>query len=193
MVRKASLHRRTKETDIRLSLAMDGRGSFSGEVPSGFFGHMLDAFCRHSGISLEVQVKGDVHVDLHHSIEDTGIVLGEALASALGDKRGIARFGHAVVPMDEALVLSAVDISGRGAFFMDGSIPGDRAGDMPVELVEEFFIALCRCAGITLHVRVLSGRNTHHTVEAVFKSVARALAQAVAVVGDEIPSTKGVI
>ncbi len=184
--------RQTKETDIEVELELTG-GDYQVSVPCGFFQHMLETFARHSGLSLRVKAEGDVHVDHHHTVEDTGIVLGTALAEALGDKRGIARFGDATVPMDEALVSAAVDISGRGGFFLHGDIPGDRVGDMPVELVEEFFIAFCRTSGVNLHVRVLAGRNSHHTVEALFKAVAVALKRALKREGDDIPSTKGVL
>ncbi len=192
-MKRASVKRKTKETNISIEIAIDGKGSFSGTVPNGFFQHMLESLAKHSGISMDVNIKGDVHVDLHHSVEDTGIVLGMALKEALGDKMGINRFGSAVVPMDEALVLCALDISGRGAFFMEGKIPSETVGTFPTELVEEFFIAFAREAGITLHVRVLSGKNAHHTVEAIFKAVARALKEAIAVSGEGIPSTKGVL
>ena len=192
-MRKGQVSRRTEETSVEVELLLDGKGLFEGSVPSGFFHHMLNALFRHSGISCRLRAEGDVHVDLHHTVEDTGIVLGKALSQALGDKKGIVRFGHAIVPMDEALVMAAVDISGRGSFFMEGRFPSDRVGDFPVELVEEFFVAFARNAGVTLHVRILSGRNTHHTVEALFKAVARALKEAVAVVSDSIPSTKGVL
>ncbi len=192
-MRRAEIARKTRETDIKVELELDGKGSFEGFTVSGFFNHMLEAFAKHAGFDLVVEARGDKEVDAHHTVEDTGIVLGRAFSEALGDKRGIRRFGDAVVPMDEALVMAAVDISGRGGFFLDGVFPGYAVGDFPAELVEEFFIAFSREAGITLHMRILAGKNLHHTIEAAFKAVARALREAVSVEGDDIPSTKGVL
>ncbi len=192
-MRRAKVKRRTKETSIEVELNLDGKGVFEGGVPCGFFQHMLESLAKHAGFDVRIDATGDIHVDMHHLIEDTGIVLGMALSDALGERAGIVRFGDALVPMDEALVQAAVDISGRGAFYLHGEIPGSLVGDMPVEMVEEFWIAFCREARLTLHVRVLSGRNSHHSIEALFKAVARALRKAVSVGGTEIPSTKGVL
>ncbi len=192
-MRKAFVERKTLETEIKIELCLDGKGSFEGFTVSGFFNHMLEAFAKHAGFDLVVEAKGDTGVDLHHTVEDTGIVLGEAFREALKDKSGIARFGYAVVPMDEALVMSAVDISGRGSFFLKGEFPGYEVGGFPVELVEEFFVAFSREAKLTLHIQILSGKNLHHTVEALFKSVAKSLKDAVRIEGEGIPSTKGTL
>lgn len=192
-MRQARVKRKTKETDIELEVRLDGKGTFEGDVPSGFFSHMLESLAKHSGVSLFIKAKGDVHVDLHHTVEDIGIVLGRALDQAFGDRAGIVRFGHAVVPMDEALAMAAVDVSGRGGFYIEGGIPAEKVGDLPVELVEEFFTALSREAKLTLHVRILAGKNSHHMLEAIFKAVARAFKQAFEVKGEDIPSTKGVL
>ncbi len=192
-MRKAEISRKTKETDIKIELNLDGKGYFEGFTVSGFFNHMLESFAKHSGFDLVVEAKGDKEVDAHHTVEDTGIVLGKAFAKALEDKRGIRRFGDAIVPMDEALVMAAVDISGRGSCFIEGKFPGYTVGDFPAELVEEFFIAFSREAGVTLHIRVLSGKSLHHTIEATFKAVARALKEAVSIEGGDIPSTKGLL
>ncbi|HLT59059.1 MAG: imidazoleglycerol-phosphate dehydratase HisB [Limnochordales bacterium] len=192
--RRGEVSRRTAETDIRLRLDLDGQGRAQAATGIGFFDHMLTAFARHGLFDLEVQCTGDLHVDGHHTVEDTGLCLGQALRQALGDKAGIRRFGHACVPMDEALVLAAVDISGRPYLAYDLE-PQGRIGEFDAELGEEFFRALVSTAGITLHLRQLAGRNSHHILEAAFKAAARALRDAVErdarVAG--IPSTKGVI
>lgn len=193
-LRRGDVDRRTGETDIRLRLNLDGEGRAQVETGIGFFDHMLTAFARHGLFDLEVRCTGDLHVDGHHTVEDTGLCLGQALRRALGDKAGIRRFGHAYVPMDEALVLAAIDISGRPYLACDLPVHG-RIGSFDAELVEEFFRALVSTAGITLHIRQLAGRNGHHIVEAAFKAVARALKDAVALDPrvQGIPSTKGVI
>lgn len=194
MTRTAAIARATNETDIEISLDLDGVGAADVETGIGFFDHMLEAFARHSLIDLTVRAQGDLHVDGHHTVEDTGIVLGQAILRALGDKRGVRRFGSLVLPMDEALVLAAVDVSGRGQLHWDVAVPPVMIGAFDASLAKEFFIALAANAGITLHVRSLAGENAHHAVEASFKAVARALRQAVEAdprMGDALPSTKG--
>ena len=192
--RMADCMRETSETAIRVMLNLDDASERSIETGVGFFDHMLDAFARHGKIGLDAKViKGDLHVDAHHTVEDTGIVLGCAVAQTLGDKAGIRRFGHAFVPMDEALVMAAVDISGRGQAFYEVPVGVERVGDFDTQLAKEFFIAFAREAGITLHVRLICGENGHHIIEAAFKAVGRALREAVEVDPREtgIPSTKG--
>jgi imidazoleglycerol-phosphate dehydratase len=192
--RATTLSRTTTETEILLSLALDGSGHAEIATGIGFLDHMLTALARHALFDLTVQARGDLHIDDHHTTEDCGIVLGQALARALGEKRGITRFGHAVTPMDEALVEAAVDISGRPLLAWEVRFPQPAIGTMDTELFEEFFRALAMNALITLHVTAKAGRNTHHIAEACFKAVARALRMAVAVdprVGHAIPSTKG--
>ena len=196
MSRNAQITRTTKETDIRVALELDGAGELDVSTGIGFFDHMLEAFGRHGLYDLSVQAKGDLHVDGHHTVEDTGIVLGQAFAQALGDKRGIVRFGDIVLPMDEALVLAAVDISGRGALYWDVQVPWQMVGDFDSTLAKEFFIAFATNAGITLHVKQLAGENVHHVIEATFKAVARALRAAVAIdprAADALPTTKGAL
>ncbi|MDR0500761.1 MAG: imidazoleglycerol-phosphate dehydratase HisB [Coriobacteriales bacterium] len=214
-MRVATIERKTKETDIVLTLSLDGadgittdtngttkstRGSIlaSGDVTIStgvpFFDHMLDAFGRHGMFGLEVHAIGDLDVDAHHTVEDVGIVLGQAILQALGDKTGITRYGHAFIPMDEALVLAAIDISGRGQLHWDVALPIEFIGSFDTSLFKEFLIALAANAGITIHVRSLAGENSHHIIEAAAKAVARALATAVAIdarVGSSVPSTKG--
>ena len=195
-MRTAQIERKTAETDISLRLNMDGCGECSVSSGVGFLDHMLTLFARHSGFDLTLSCVGDTEVDDHHSVEDIGICLGRALAEALDEKRGVARYGDITLPMDEALILAAVDLSGRGAFFSELSIPTQKVGSFDTELVEEFFIALCREAGITLHLRQLSGRNSHHIIEGYFKAFARALAKAAAIDGKNlgrVPSTKGML
>lgn len=195
-MRTAQVSRATKETNITVSVGLDGSGTVDAQTGIGFFNHMLDAFGRHSLIDLEVDAKGDLQVDGHHTVEDTGIVLGQALAQALGDKRGISRFGQCVLPMDEALVMAALDISGRGGLYWDVQLPFGMVGDFDTQLAREFFIALATNAGITLHVRQLAGDNAHHVIEAAFKAVARALRQAVELdprASGALPSTKGAL
>ena len=194
--RQATIRRTTNETDISLTLNLDGTGVSSIDSGCGFLDHMLTLFARHGGFDLTLTCKGDTYVDDHHTVEDIGICLGKALTEALGDKRGIKRYGDRVLPMDETLILSAVDISGRGGCFMDMSIPTEKVGSFDTQLCEEFFIALAQNGGLTLHIRQLAGRNSHHIIEGTFKSVARSLAEAVSIDeknADKIPSTKGLL
>lgn len=194
--RIARVTRATKETNITVAVDLDGNGTVDASTGIGFFDHMLDALGRHGLLSLEVDAKGDLQVDGHHTVEDTGIVLGQAVAQALGDKRGITRFGSCLLPMDEALVMAALDISGRGALYWDVQLPLCMVGDFDAQLAREFFIAFAANAGITLHVRQLAGDNVHHVIEAAFKAVARALRQAVELdprIGGVLPSTKGAL
>lgn len=194
MTRTANVVRATAETDIGLSMDLDGTGAADVETGVGFFDHMLCALARHSMIDLTLRVKGDTCVDDHHTVEDTGIVMGQALREALGDKRGIRRFGSAMVPLDEALVMAAVDISGRGELFWDVAIGPSKVGTFDTELGHEFFAGLARDAGITLHLRLVCGENAHHILEATFKAFARALREAVEPdfrSAGAIPSTKG--
>ena len=195
-IRRAALHRVTAETDITLSLALDGSGRSTVSTGIGFLDHMLTAFSRHALFDLEVGASGDLHVDCHHTTEDVGIVLGQALARALGDKAGIRRYGHAVVPMDEALVEAAVDISGRPFLLWDVSFRHDTIGTIDTELFEEFFRGLTSNAGLALHVTRKAGHNNHHIAEACFKAAARALRAATEPdprSAGVIPSTKGVL
>ena len=195
-MRNAKVERKTSETDIKLSLELDGRGDSRVDTGSGFFDHMLTLFARHGRFDLDVTCKGDVEVDFHHSAEDIGIALGKAFAEALGDKKGIVRYADTTLPMDEALILSAVDVSGRGMLVYELPVNLDRIGNFDTELCEEFFIAFARNAGITLHIRKLSGTNSHHVIEGAFKSVGRSLRRAVSIdpdFADEVPSTKGVL
>lgn len=196
MSRTASVSRSTSETDIALALDLDGTGRAEIATGIGFLDHMLTAFARHALIDLTVRAKGDLHIDGHHTTEDVGIVLGQALARALGDKRGIRRFGHAVVPMDEALVEAAIDLSGRAFLAWSVRMPTARVGEMDSELFEEFFRALAGNAAMALHVTLKAGSNTHHVAEACFKATARALRAAVEPdprAGAAIPSTKGAL
>lgn len=195
MGRSARITRETRETQITVRLDLDGRGTTDVETGVPFFDHMLDAFGRHGLFDLTVAAKGDLEIDAHHTVEDVGIVLGQAVAQALADKSGITRFGSSSLPMDEALVLVAVDISGRGALYYDVALPIEIIGTFDTTLAKEFLTALATNAGITLHVRSLAGENAHHIVEAAFKAVARALAQAVALDArvSGVPSTKGAL
>ena len=191
-MRTAELTRKTAETDITLSLNLDGTGKYEIHTGVGFFDHMLTAFARHGSFDLTVTCTGDTWVDDHHSVEDVGICLGDAFAQALGDMRGVTRYGHCVLPMDEALVLSAADRSGRGMLCWEVPLPTAKVGTFDTELAKEFWLAFVRRANLTLHIRELAGENSHHILEGVFKSAARTLRQAVALTGsDEIPSTKG--
>ena len=191
-MRTAELTRKTAETDITLSLNLDGTGKYEIHTGVGFFDHMLTAFARHGSFDLTVTCTGDTWVDDHHSVEDIGICLGDAFAQALGDMRGVTRYGHCVLPMDEALVLSAADLSGRGMLCWEVPLPTAKVGTFDTELAREFWLAFVRRANLTLHIRELAGENSHHILEGVFKSAARTLRQAVALTGsDEIPSTKG--
>ncbi len=195
-MRIGKIERKTNETDISLTLSLDGNGVVNIKTDCGFLGHMLTLFAAHGGFDLTLRCTGDASVDFHHTVEDVGICLGRAFAQAIGDKKGIARYGDKLLPMDETLILSAVDISGRGGLYMDIDISREKVGDFDTELVEEFFIAFTRTSGITIHIKQMSGKNTHHIIEGIFKSVARALAVAVKI--DEtragvLPSTKGVL
>jgi len=193
--RTAELERMTKETKIRLSLDLDGTGESKIETGIGFFDHMLTALARHSLMDLTIEAKGDLEVDPHHTVEDVGIVLGKALDQALGDKAGVTRYGWAVIPMDEALVLSSIDLSGRGILCYDVDIQQEKIGALDTILISEFFEAVARNAGMALHLRKLAGEDPHHTAEAVFKSFAKSL-EAATRISDRVkgvPSTKGVL
>ena len=193
-MRTAEIARTTSETDIFVKLTLEGTGNAEIDTATGFLDHMLELFARHGRFDLKVTCNGDIHVDYHHTVEDIGICLGQAFANALGDKKGIRRYADTILPMDESLILSAVDISGRGACYYDMELPAEKVGDFDTELDEEFWIAFARNAGLTLHLRKLAGRNTHHILEGAFKSVARSLRTAVSIDPDcanEIPSTKG--
>ncbi len=193
MSRIAEISRQTKETKIQLSLNLDGTGNASIKTGVGFFDHMLDLLARHSLIDLTVEAAGDLHVDAHHTVEDVGIVLGQAIEKSLGDKRGIYRYGWAIVPMDECLAQVAIDLSGRPAFVYNVKFRGDLIGDFPVELVEEFFKSVATNAKLNLHITVPYGGNNHHIAEAIFKATAKALRQAVSndPRNPQVPSTKG--
>ncbi len=194
--RHASLTRTTSETTIALTLALDGTGKVRIATGIGFFDHMLTALARHGGLDLDIEARGDLHIDAHHTVEDVGIVLGQALSQALGEARGIARFGQALVPMDEALAEAAIDISGRGFLVFEAEFERPMLGTMDTQLVEEFFRAFSANARLTLHLRQRAGHNAHHVAEACFKAAARALRMAIAIdprVGDAVPSTKGVL
>ena len=193
MERTAAVTRKTKETSVKLRLGLDGSGRVKVRTGVGFLDHMLTHVVVHGFMDLEVEAKGDLHVDFHHTVEDVGIALGQAVAEALGDRQGIARFGEACVPMDEALAQVVVDLSGRAHLtYEDGLSPG-KVGQMDLELFQEFFAAFVRNSGVTLHVRVLAGKNAHHVIEAVFKALGRALDVATRVEHrrDGVPSTKG--
>jgi len=195
-MRNAEIKRKTAETDIYLNLNLDGTGSSCIATGVGFLDHMLTLFSRHGRFDLEVRCTGDTYVDDHHSVEDIGIALGQAFAAALGDKKGITRYGQMILPMDESLILTAVDLSGRGYLGFDLQIPTEKVGSFDTELVEEFFLGFVRNANCTLHIRKLAGTNSHHIIEGAFKSAGRSLRQAVAIesaFADEIPSTKGVL
>lgn len=195
-MRRAEIHRETAETRIDLTLDLDGTGESGIDSGVGFLDHMLTLFARHGRFDLTLNCAGDTQVDDHHSVEDIGICLGKAFREALGEKRGIRRYGDAALPMDEALVLSAVDVSGRSCLVYALDVPTEKIGTFDTELAEEFFTAFAANAGLTLHIRQLSGRNSHHIVEGAFKSVARSLRKAVAIdpeFSDDVPSTKGVL
>ena len=195
-MRTARIKRDTNETRIELSLNLDGTGKSSVNTGMGFLDHMLTLFAKHGRFDLDLKCEGDTYVDFHHSTEDIGIVLGQAFAEALGDKAGINRYGFMILPMDEALILSAADFSGRSCLCYDLKIPSEKVGDFDTELTEEFFTAFTRAAGMTLHIRQLDGRNSHHIIEGTFKSVARSLKTAVSSekgFENDIPSTKGVL
>ncbi len=195
-MRTISKIRETAETKIKLGLNIDGRGDSSINTGCGFLDHMLTLFAKHGRFDLELECLGDVEVDYHHTTEDIGITLGQAFCEALGDKRGICRYGSMLLPMDEALVLSAVDFSGRSYLAYGLEIPCEKVGDFDTELVEEFWLGFTRAAQCTLHIKQLAGANSHHIIEAAFKSVARSFRAAVSIdkaAKDEIPSTKGVL
>lgn len=193
--RKASVTRDTRETQISLTLNLDGTGKADIDTGVGFFNHMLEGFARHGLFDLSVHVSGDLQVDDHHTIEDTGIVLGEAIRQAAGDKKGIRRFGSSILPMDETLVLTAIDLSGRPYFSYDAVFSADRIGDMSTQMVREFFYAVTYTAEMNLHMKVLDGMNDHHKAEALFKSFAKSLDQAVSIDPriQDVLSTKGTL
>ena len=195
-MRNAAITRKTAETDITLALNLDGSGEASVSTGVGFLDHMLTLFAKHGRFDLILSCRGDTYVDDHHSVEDVGIALGSAFAEAIGDKRGVNRYGSMLLPMDEALVLAAVDLSGRSMLRYGLTLPAQKVGAFDTELAEEFFLAFTRTAGVTLHLRQLDGTNTHHILEAAFKGFGRALRQAAAIdpaAANEIPSTKGVL
>jgi imidazoleglycerol-phosphate dehydratase len=192
--RRAEVHRKTTETDISLSLCLDGTGQAEVTTGIGFLDHMLELFAHHGRFDLTVRAGGDLHVDGHHTVEDIGLALGQALREALGDKRGIRRYGSFLLPMDEALALVALDLSGRPYFIHDLQLSGVRVGEFDADLTPHFLRSLATQSGMTLHVRLMAGSDAHHIVEAVFKAFARALAQACELHGpDEVPSTKGTL
>ena len=195
-MRNAQINRKTTETDISLSLELDGTGKYDIDTGCGFFNHMLELFTRHGRFDITLKCTGDTYVDDHHTVEDIGIALGQAFSAALGEKRGIKRYGQCILPMDESLILTAVDISGRGMLGFDLSIPTQKVGTFDTELVQEFWIAFARNAGCTLHIKQLAGTNSHHIIEGAFKSAARSLRDAVSIdqaTPDSIPSTKGLL
>ena len=195
-MRTTEINRKTKETDISLTLNLDGKGNSNIDSGCGFLDHMLTLFSKHARFDLDLTCKGDTEVDYHHTAEDIGIALGDAFSKALGDKKGIVRYGNFLLPMDETLIMSAVDISGRSHLSYSIDVRAKKVGDFDTELVEEFFEAFVRNAKITLHIIKISGKNSHHILEGVYKSVARSLKEAVAIdkeYEDEIPSTKGVL
>ena len=195
-MRTAQINRKTAETDISLTLNIDGRGECSVSSGCGFLDHMITLFAKHGRFDINLTCNGDMYVDAHHTVEDTGIALGMAFSRALSDKKGIVRYGNMIMPMDEALILSAVDFSGRAHLSFDAQMPSQKVGDFDTELAEEFFLAFVRNAECTLHIRQLGGKNSHHIIEGMFKSCARSFKQAVAIdadFADEIPSTKGVL
>lgn len=195
-MRIADIKRETAETEIELSIDLDGVGDSTVNTGVGFLDHMLTLFSRHGRFDLNLECDGDVYVDDHHSVEDIGICLGKAFAQALGEMRGINRYGHIILPMDETLILCAVDISGRACLCFEADFPSDKIGTFDTELVEEFFAAFVRSSNVTLHIKQLSGKNSHHIAEGIFKAFGRTMKTAVAIdesLGDEIPSTKGVL
>ena len=193
MNRSAEIQRKTNETDIAMSLNIDGSGKADINTGIGFFDHMLNSFARHGFFDLSLKVKGDLYVDSHHTIEDTGIVLGEAIKKALGDKKGIKRYGYFILPMDETLVLASLDLSGRPYLVFDAEFSTDRVGDYDTEMVKEFFYAVSYTAGMNLHIKVLSGSNNHHIIEGIYKAFAKALDEATSFDAriTDVLSTKG--
>lgn len=195
-MRTSAIERNTAETKIKISLNLDGTGESTVNTGCGFLDHMLTLFAKHGRFDLEVICDGDTNVDYHHTVEDIGIVLGTAFSEALGDKKGIERYGDIILPMDEALILTAVDLSGRAYLGFDLDIPTEKVGDFDTELVKEFWLGFIRTAGCTLHIKQLAGENSHHIIEGAFKSAARSFSKAVKINSDykdEIPSTKGVL
>jgi imidazoleglycerol-phosphate dehydratase len=193
-VRKARIERKTTETEITVEVNLDGTGTFSISTGVGFFDHMLEQLSRHSRMDITLRAKGDLHIDQHHTVEDCGIALGQAFSKALGDKRGIARYAHAYLPMDETLTRTALDISGRPYLIWRVVFPAEKIGSMDTELFREFFQAFAQSSGITLHIEALYGENSHHIAESCFKGLARALRSAITIdekMAAEIPSTKG--
>lgn len=195
MIRNAEINRKTKETDIQIKMNLDGNGDSAIDTGIGFFDHMLEGFSKHGFFDLEVSVKGDLHVDGHHTVEDTGIVLGTAIKEAVGDKKGIKRYGYFILPMDEALALCAVDLCGRPYLQFDCMFPNDMVGSFDTSLVKEFFYAVSYSAGMNIHIQMLKGENTHHMIEAIFKAFAKALDEAVAFDSriKDVLSTKGAL
>ena len=195
-MRNFEINRKTAETDIALALELDGSGKSNVDTGCGFLDHMLTLFASHGSFDLNVKCVGDTDVDYHHSVEDIGICLGKAFAGAIGDGAGIYRYGNMILPMDESLILTAVDVSGRSYLAFDLNIPTEKVGDFDTELVEEFMIAFVRNAGVTLHVKQLAGKNSHHIIEGTFKSFGRTLKKAVSLEAgfeNDVPSTKGVL
>ena len=195
-MRTAEIIRKTAETDIELKLSLDGKGDSSINTGCGFLDHMLTLFAKHGRFDLSVTCKGDTEVDYHHSAEDIGIALGSAFSEALSDMKGIKRYADIILPMDEALILEAIDVSGRSYLSFDAQIPTAKVGDFDTELVEEFFLAFVRKAGVTLHIKMLSGKNSHHIIEGIFKAFGRIMNEATSIdekYKDEIPSTKGML
>ncbi len=193
--RVSTVARKTKETDISISLNIDGSGISNIDTGNGFFDHMLDGFTRHGLFDLTVKAKGDLNVDCHHTIEDTGIVLGQAIAQAVGDKKGIKRYGSMILPMDETLVMCAIDLSGRPYFVMDGEFSSPMVGDFDTQMVREFFYAISYSAGMNLHLRIITGLNDHHKIEALFKAFSKALDEATTIDPriSDVLSTKGAL
>jgi imidazoleglycerol-phosphate dehydratase len=195
-MRNSNIDRATNETNIKLSLVLDGTGKHDIRTGSGFFDHMLVQIAVHGKFDLAIDCTGDIEVDCHHTVEDVGIVLGKSFAEAIGDKRGISRYGSVLLPMDESLALASCDISGRAHLSFDATFPTSRVGEFDAELVKEFFLAFTRAAAVTLHIKLLAAENTHHAIEGIFKAFGRALCKAChwdRTVGGEIPSTKGIL
>lgn len=195
-MRTSEISRKTNETDIKISINLDGEGKYDNNSGCGFLDHMLDLFARNGNFDLRVQCKGDTYVDYHHTVEDIGISLGTAFSDALADKSGITRYGNMILPMDETLMLCAVDLSGRSMLCYDADIPAEKVGNFDTELTEEFWLGFTRALNATIHIKMLAGKNSHHIIEAIFKGLGRALKQAVAIDPSNsktIPSTKGVL